>query len=46
MGMTIARAPAFLDYKVFKIVDLTDKQPLPAAERLDGNSSKYPRTPN
>ena len=45
-GYDNPRAPAFLDYKVFKIVDLTDKQPLPAAERLDGNSSKYPRTPN
>lgn len=39
-------APVFLDYKVFKIVDLTDPAPLPEDIRYEGNSSKYPRTPD
>ena len=39
-------APAFLDYKVFKIVNLTDPAPLPEDIRYEGNSSKYPRKPD
>jgi hypothetical protein len=37
-------APAFLDYQVEKLVDLTDLSP--PAEKLDGNSTRYPRVPN
>ncbi|HLV79280.1 MAG TPA: hypothetical protein VKT32_03330 [Chthonomonadaceae bacterium] len=40
------QAPAFLDYQIAKIVNLTDPQPLPPDRRLDGNSSFYPRVPN
>lgn len=36
-------APAFLKYSVFKLIDLTDPEPLPADRVFDGNSSKYPR---
>ncbi|HLK59633.1 MAG TPA: hypothetical protein VKU00_23940 [Chthonomonadaceae bacterium] len=39
-------APPFLDYQVFKIVNLTDPAPLPEDRRLEGNSSLYPRVPN
>ncbi len=45
-GYAKPNAPAFLDYKLFKTIDLTDAQPLPETEQLDGNSSRYPRTPN
>lgn len=37
-------APVFLDYQVAKFVDLTDATP--PAEKLDGNSTKYPRVPD
>jgi hypothetical protein len=43
-GFEDADAPAFLNYQVAKFVDLTDAHPLP--EKLDGNSSKYPRVPD
>lgn len=43
-GYSDPKAPAFLDYQVTKLVDLTDRTP--PAEKLDGNSSKYPRLPN
>jgi hypothetical protein len=43
-GYNNPRAPAFLDYQVAKLVDLTDSNP--PAEKLDGNSTKYPRVPN
>jgi hypothetical protein len=39
-------APAFLKYSVFKFVDLTDPEPLPASRRFEGNSSFYPRVPD
>ena len=42
-GFKNPKAPAFLEYKVFKFVDLTDSTP--PAEKLDGNSAKYPRVP-
>ena len=45
-GYQDAQAPPFLVYQVAGMVDLTDKAPLPEAERLDGNSSLYPRVPN
>jgi hypothetical protein len=38
------KAPPFLEYQVYKLVDLAD--PVPPAEKLDGNSTKYPRVPN
>lgn len=37
-------AQPFLEYRVEKLVDMTDATP--PAEKLDGNSSKYPRVPN
>ncbi len=37
-------APPFLEYQVARTVDLTDAAP--PAERLDGNSTRYPRVPN
>lgn len=40
------QAPAFLEYQIAKIVDLTDPAPQPPDKRLDGNSSFYPRVPN
>lgn len=43
-GYADPKAPAFLDYRVAKLVDLTDATP--PAEKLDGNSTKYPRVPN
>jgi hypothetical protein len=43
-GYTDADAPAFLDYSLAKFVDLTDVNP--PDEKLDGNSTKYPRVPN
>jgi hypothetical protein len=42
-GYENRHAPAFLEYEVFKLVDLTDPSPLPADKRLEGNSSFYPR---
>lgn len=39
-------APPFLDYQVAKIVTLTDEVPLVGAERMEGNSSLYPRVPD
>lgn len=45
-GYAKPSAPAFLDYKIYKVVDLTDPMPLPDDVRLEGNSSKYPRTPD
>jgi hypothetical protein len=45
-GYKNANAPAFLDYQLYKIVDLTDPQQLPEAARMDGNSTKYPRVPD
>ena len=43
-GYNNPRAPAFLEYKVFKSVDLTNNTP--PAEKLDNNSTYYPRVPN
>ncbi len=43
-GFEDPNAPAFLDYQVFKLVDLTDSAP--PADKLDGNSTRYPRIPN
>src|SRR2546421_1392683 len=37
-------APAFLDYRIEKLVDLTDT--IPPGDKLDGNSTKYPRVPD
>jgi hypothetical protein len=45
-GYARANAPAFLDYKIYKVVDLTDPMALPDDVRFEGNSSKYPRTPD
>src|SRR5207302_1793155 len=36
----------FLQYQLFKYVDLQDPNPLPPDKRLDGNSSLYPRVPD
>lgn len=45
-GYAHREATPFLDYQTYKIVDLTDSQPLPEAQKLDGNSSFYPRVPD
>lgn len=45
-GYAKASAPAFLDYKIFKVVDLTDGRQLTEDVRFEGNSSRYPRTPD
>jgi hypothetical protein len=37
-------AKPFLEYQVERFVDLTD--PVPPADRLDGNSTRYPRVPD
>lgn len=43
-GYADPKAPAFLDYQLFKFVNLTDADPkMPSP---DGNSSLYPRDPN
>jgi hypothetical protein len=39
-------APAFLDYQLYKLVDLTDPVLPPEDQRMDGNSSLYPRPPD
>ncbi len=39
-GYKDPKAPAFIEYELFKMVDLTDKAPYP--DTLDGNSTKYP----
>ncbi len=36
-------AKPFLDYKIYKVVSITDPSPLPESQRMDGNSSLYPR---
>ena len=41
-----SEAPAFLDYQVFKFVNLTDEVLPPEDQRMDGNSSLYPRPPD
>ena len=46
-GYRDQKAPTFLEYQVYKLVNLTD--PSPAADPRDspdGNSTKYPRVPN
>jgi hypothetical protein len=43
-GFENPKAPVFLKYKIAKLVDLRD--PDPAAETPDGNSTRYPRVPN
>jgi hypothetical protein len=43
-GYNDPKAPPFLDYQIGKLADLTDS--IPPAEKLDGNSTKYPRVPN
>src|SRR3954454_10058966 len=40
-GYSNPQVPAFLEYKVFRSVDLTDQTP--PAEKLDNNSTHYPR---
>ncbi len=45
-GYSNPDAKPFLDYQVFKQIDLTDAQPLPDTQKLDGNSSLYPRVPD
>lgn len=43
-GYADEKAPPFLEYQVEKLVDLTDA--VPPTEKLDGNSTRYPRVPN
>jgi hypothetical protein len=43
-GYKDPQAPPFLEYQVDKLVDLTDADP--PAEKLDGNSTRYPRVPD
>ncbi len=38
-------AESFLEYKVAKIINLTDEEPLPDDQKMEGNSSLYPRVP-
>src|SRR5262249_40050875 len=45
-GYKRADAPPFLDYHIAKLVNLTDDAPLPESDRMEGNSSPYPRVPN
>ena len=45
-GYKIKAAPAFLDYQIYKVVNLTDPEELPEDSRFEGNSSKYPRIPD
>jgi hypothetical protein len=45
-GYSQDNATPALTYRLFKYVDLTDKDPLPDDQVLDGNSSLYPRVPN
>lgn len=45
-GYKRPNAPAFLDYQLYKLVNLTDPELLPEDSRLDGNSSLYPRVPD
>ena len=45
-GYARPNAPAFLDYKIVKVADLTDAVPPPPDQQLDGNSTHYPRTPD
>lgn len=42
-GFTDKKAPAFLEYELFRLVDLQDATPFPKTP--DGNSTKYPRAP-
>jgi hypothetical protein len=42
-GYENASAKPFLEYQVFRLVNLTDAQPLPEGKRFEGNSSFYPR---
>lgn len=44
-GYADPKAPAFLRYELFKIVDLTDPDPKAVPPSPDGNSSLYPRDP-
>lgn len=39
-------APPFLEYKIAKIINLTDEEPLPDDQKMEGNSSMYPRVPD
>ena len=39
-------APPFLEYKIAKIVNMTDEEPLPDDQKMEGNSSLYPRVPD
>lgn len=43
-GYKDRQAAPFLEYQVEKLVDLTDAAP--PADRMDGNSTRYPRVPN
>ena len=38
-------APPFLEYRIAKIINLTDEEPLPDEQKMEGNSSLYPRVP-
>jgi hypothetical protein len=46
-GYANPKAPVTLQYEIAKFVDLADRpaDPRPEGERLDGNSTKYPRVP-
>lgn len=44
-GYADPQAPAFLQYQLFKLVNLTDTDPKAAPPSPDGNSSRYPRDP-
>jgi hypothetical protein len=43
-GYKDKKAKPFVEWQIFKIVDLRDPEPCP--ETPDGNSTKYPRVPN
>jgi len=43
-GYKDKNAPSFIEWKIVKLVDLTDPAPYP--DTPDGNSTKYPRVPN
>jgi hypothetical protein len=39
-------APPFIEYNLTKIINLTDEEPLPDDQKMEGNSSLYPRVPD
>ncbi|MCS6777185.1 MAG: hypothetical protein RMJ43_08005 [Chloroherpetonaceae bacterium] len=45
-GYRDPQATPFLEYRIAHIANLTDDHPLPESDRMEGNSSLYPRVPD